>query len=148
MAGFASCMSSLRRAGFYSCGHHYLDFDAFSFLNSQHINMLVSPLIIYLWQLADSLRTTLALISLLTGFAAFGVTLFWRVEEVAKAKKFVILLWLLFSALLGLHTVIPSSKTIAMMVVIPAITNSEAVQKDLPEIYDLAVKSLKESLTK
>ena len=49
-------------------------------------------------------------------------------------------LWVLFA-------LTPSSKTIAMMVVIPKIVDSKVVQQDLPEIYDLALKALKEQLT-
>lgn len=41
---------------------------------------------------------------------------------------------------------IPSSNTVAMMVVIPKIANSEAIQRDLPDVYRAAVDALKEQL--
>lgn len=41
----------------------------------------------------------------------------------------------------------PSSKTIAMMVIIPKLAESKALQQDIPELYDLALKSLKEQIT-
>lgn len=40
----------------------------------------------------------------------------------------------------------PSTKTLCAVVVVPAIANSEAVQKDFPELYTLAVEKLKEQL--
>lgn len=43
-------------------------------------------------------------------------------------------------------TVTPSTKTLAAMIVVPAIANSQAVQKDFPQLYDLAVNKLKEQL--
>lgn len=45
-----------------------------------------------------------------------------------------------------LATFIPSSKTIAVMVIAPAIVNSKPVQEDVPELYNLAVDALKSSL--
>ena len=48
----------------------------------------------------------------------------------------------------GLATAfIPSTKTLATMVVIPAIANSDVLQKDMPELYNLAKEKLKESIT-
>lgn len=40
----------------------------------------------------------------------------------------------------------PSSKAIAVMVIAPAIINSEPIQKDSPEIYQMAKDALKETL--
>lgn len=45
-----------------------------------------------------------------------------------------------------LFAVTPNSRTVATMVVLPAIVNSEPIQKDLPEIYNMAVEALKDSL--
>ena len=42
---------------------------------------------------------------------------------------------------------LPNSKTIAVMVVVPALVESKAIQKDLPELYDMGIKALKSSLT-
>jgi hypothetical protein len=38
---------------------------------------------------------------------------------------------------------IPTSKELAMIYVVPSITESQVIKQDLPEIYDLGVKSLK-----
>jgi len=44
-------------------------------------------------------------------------------------------------------TLMPSTKTLCAMFVVPAIVNSQAVQKDFPELYALAVEKLKSQLT-
>lgn len=50
--------------------------------------------------------------------------------------------------LIFFSVLIPTSKTIAMMVIIPEIAHSKVVQQDLPDIYNAAVKSLKDQLSK
>ena len=45
-----------------------------------------------------------------------------------------------------LYAVIPSTKTLAAMLIVPAIANSEVIQKDMPELYNLAVEKLKDTL--
>lgn len=46
--------------------------------------------------------------------------------------------------LLGLA--MPNSKTVALMIILPKIAESKAIQTDLPEIYDDAVAALKSYL--
>lgn len=41
---------------------------------------------------------------------------------------------------------IPSSKEMAMIYAVPAITRSDVVREDLPELYDYGVKALKQQL--
>lgn len=41
---------------------------------------------------------------------------------------------------------LPKSSTLAAMLIAPAIANSEVVQKDVPELYNLAVEALKQKL--
>jgi hypothetical protein len=43
-------------------------------------------------------------------------------------------------------TLLPRSNTVAMMVVIPKIAESKAIQQDLPDIYNAAVDALKSKL--
>jgi uncharacterized membrane protein YccC len=100
--------------------------------------METSPFTVYLWQQADSL------INLFIGMAvAFGVLAF--VISLRVIKTFVALISAAF-VFAGLGMITPSSRTIAMMYAIPAIVNSEPIQQDLPELYDMAVKSLKDQL--
>lgn len=57
---------------------------------------------------------------------------------------------LLFPWLLALFGIIfvPTSKEMAMIYVVPSITESQVVKQDIPEIYDLGVKALKDWLKK
>jgi hypothetical protein len=40
----------------------------------------------------------------------------------------------------------PSTKNYPVIKVLPKVVNSEAVQKDIPELYDLAINYLKKEL--
>ncbi len=42
---------------------------------------------------------------------------------------------------------VPSTKEMAAIIIVPKIANSTAVQKDVPELYGLGVEWLKEKLT-
>lgn len=126
--------------------------------------MAVSPFTVYLWQQADSFVTLfkvssgfLGLISviLLVVSIAMSETSIYKSKErnneiTAAANRFFKTKFLpclasfLFCLLLA--TAVPSTKTIAVMYAVPAIVNSKPVQQDLPELYDMAVKSLKEQL--
>ena len=46
------------------------------------------------------------------------------------------------------HAFMPSTKTVCATLLIPAIANSDAIQKDVPELYTLAVEKLKDTLKK
>jgi hypothetical protein len=46
----------------------------------------------------------------------------------------------------ALSAFLPGTKTLAAAYVVPAIASSQAVQKDFPELYDLAINKLKEQL--
>lgn len=134
----------------------------------------MTPFTIYLWQQADSLDNPFIIFGVISTIAAvvtFAVQKALEVslkdslegcsaydsphfkerfdkthEMLSSAKKkwkqfttFAVFCWLLVA-------LIPSSKTIAMMVAIPAIANSEPIQKDLPELYQLAKDALKEQI--
>lgn len=43
-------------------------------------------------------------------------------------------------------TLTPSKETFAAMIIVPEIAKSDAIRKDLPEIYDMAVKKIKDEL--
>jgi len=106
----------------------------------------MTPFTIYLWQLADNLRCLLGVVAILLGFAAGFILFISTVEQEAflvKVGAIFLVATLLFGAC---ATLMPSSKTIAMMVAIPAIANSEPIQKDLPELYQLAKEALKEQI--
>lgn len=119
----------------------------------------MTPFTIYLWQQVDSIIHCLDMFALpvsAIGFAGLLITtiaLAVEGDDESVQKRFAparnaSLATLLLSAFLSFTaSIIPSSKTIAMMVAIPAIANSEPIQKDLPELYQLAKDALKEQIT-
>lgn len=136
--------------------------------------MNISPLTIYLWQLADRFVWASCTITTILGVVSFVALVTWAVTwgntsmnrslgedhnaiapRVAQAKENLpkCKMWAvrLVSGLLfwvGLSAFLPSSNTIAMMVIIPEIAHSKVVQQDLPDIYNAAVKALKDQLAK
>lgn len=113
--------------------------------------MNISPLTIYLWQLADKLIAASAALTVAAGIAAFFAAIFSTYPDenlAAFAKSKIKVAVVSFVTLFAVGTLLPSSKTIAMMVVIPEIAHSKIVQQDLPDIYNAAVKALKDQLAK
>ena len=111
---------------------------------------------IYLWTRLDSLNslfTAVAILITILFSIAIIVLIIQNVEgssdddekavteRVIKKTMFpLILFW--FLAIMT-----PSSKDFALMYALPKIANSDAIQKDLPEIYGLAQERLKELLS-
>lgn len=104
----------------------------------------MTPFTIYLWQQVDVLHAALG-IFLGVGSVVYATISFagWVDHDITPKK------WPLYYLvpMFVVFIFIPSSKTIAMMVAIPAIANSEPIQKDLPELYQLAKDALKEQIT-
>ena len=118
--------------------------------------MTLSPWTIYLWGIADSVSSaaqTVFALSLLPTAILGGIYILAKCQADEDWEGFpVVKSWFrraitvaIFNLLLA--TFLPSSKTIAMMVVLPAIVNSEPIQKDLTEVYRMAVDALKDQLT-
>jgi len=114
--------------------------------------MTLSPLLIYLWGVADNLKqltfafSFLGVMVVIIGLFIMFLSMIHDDEEIImKFKPFLVKfgICVLLSSLF--HCLIPSSKTIAVMVVAPAIVNSSVVQKDIPELYKVGVEALKES---
>lgn len=115
--------------------------------------MTLSPFIIYLWGIADNLQTLFCILGIIFGIAALFTLLFANIERGGFAtpegkrlvRPFAITACLAFVCA-ACAALTPSSKTLAIMVVAPAIVNSKPIQQDLPEVYSLAVDALKQSL--
>ena len=113
--------------------------------------MNITPLTIYLWQLADRLGNFFVATALVTAFIAAGSLLFSScpIDDLAeRAKKIIKPATCLSTIFAVLAAFCPSSSTIAMMIVIPEIAHSKVVQQDLPDIYNAAVEALKNQLKK
>ena len=119
--------------------------------------MNISPLTIYLWQLADDFRSNafiISMIALVVGVILIAGSAIASMEpqDLTPEKRKKIRCWGVVSCLFAgvfffANTFVPSSKTIAMMVIIPKIAESSVVKQDLPDLYDIAIKTLKEQLT-
>lgn len=107
--------------------------------------MTLSPWIIYLWGIADNISSLFEVSAIATVITA--VVLFLRAiceGESLKPGTVTAIVALCFGAF---WVVTPSSKTVAVMVVAPAIVNSEPIQKDLPELYKAAKDALLQTLS-
>lgn len=70
-----------------------------------------------------------------------------RLELTEKTKKAARRCSIWFLIAMGSMAFLPTSKTLAASYLAPMIANSAAVQRDFPELYNLAVQKLKEQLT-
>lgn len=111
--------------------------------------MSLSPWIIYLWGIADGLSATLFAASIFSAvsYLVYCVAKWLDNQEDTIKRPSTCHIWI--TAILALFSVLtPSSKTIAVMVVAPAIVNSAPIQKDLPDLYKAAKDALMSTLTK
>ena len=117
--------------------------------------MNISPWLIYIWGIADRLASVLGAMipaTLVLGVVAFAIRCACESESgVSKAtvlslRRICATMFVLLPISVIGYALMPSSKTIAIMVVVPAIIESDVIQKDLPEIYNLGVEALKEQL--
>lgn len=117
--------------------------------------MTISHTMMYWFTRLDGINTILSIAGVLITFALLFLTVVYFAETVnatydqedekelnimKKWIKGLLLPWIF--VLLGV-LFIPTSKELAMIYVVPSITESQVVKQDLPEIYDLGVKSLK-----
>lgn len=115
--------------------------------------MTLSPWIIYLWGIADSINNAAHFFSVGSGIATLVCTVCYLACKYDNDERGVEVLpiktvWVIFLAAFSINVAFPSSKTIAVMVVAPAIVNSAPIQKDLPELYKVAKDALMSTLTK
>lgn len=117
--------------------------------------MTISHTMMYWFTRLDGINTVLTDAGILMSFAIlyliciyFGESVNSVNDEYGKKELNImknLIKWLLFPwifAILGV-LFIPTSKEMAMIYVVPSITESQVIKQDLPEIYDLGVKSLK-----
>lgn len=125
--------------------------------------MNISPLTIYLWQMADGFSHTADVFFFISGILTVFLLMLYgwarifecpddeeaknnnELRQMRKVAKGLVPFFFIAGLVSNL---VPNSKTIAMMVVIPEIAHSKVVQQDLPDIYNAAVKALKDQLAK
>ena len=112
----------------------------------------MNPFLIYLWGIADSVGQFFAAASVVMLVACVMVAIFFPLiaMEFKGVAKIIgtwfqrVIVAIVVSGLIGV--LIPDSKTIAAMVVIPVIAESDAIREDIPQLYGAAIEKLKESL--
>lgn len=120
------------------------------------------PLFIYFFGIADKLISTAYFLSWILGIVSvIGLIIAYSIKsanysdvydeaEGNKLKERIVKyfkrLYIYHILCVFIYVLIPSSKTIACMYVIPQIASSKVIQQDLPEIYDMAVSALKENI--
>lgn len=91
----------------------------------------------------------MAIVGTILAAVVFCFSPFWADEDLVDAKwrKWFVLgpLSVLFVGGVG-HAFIPSTKTAAAMIVLPAVANSETVQTEAADLYRLAKKALADAV--
>lgn len=114
----------------------------------------MTPTLIYVWGIADNVRGCLSALLAVAAFAAAGSIMAHvacKSEDLENGARLAMVTFKR-SITIGLPILVawasvPSSKTIAAMVIIPTIANSEVIKRDIPDIYEAAISKLKEELT-
>jgi hypothetical protein len=105
---------------------------------------MISAFEIYLVMQLDSIVTVFFVFAVASGFVALFLGFIGAAEDnpvwLAFAKRLCV--WSVASSLLAAF--VPSTKTAAAMLVIPAIANSEAAHKEAGELYVIAKQALKD----
>lgn len=115
--------------------------------------MTISHTMMYWFTRLDGINTLLTLIGVLCSLTLIFMTIGYFVTSVDQDEQLLFVNYTLKKWIKGLLLpwifvllgvlFIPTSKELAMIYVVPSITESQVVKQDLPEIYDLGVKSLK-----
>jgi hypothetical protein len=114
---------------------------------------MITPFTVYLVMQADKFSALLATVSILAVLITLVIVILGALQSpigddpVQLWRKHKLKMWICIAASAGMaFTLMPSTNTLAAMFIAPAIANSEVVQKDVPELYNLAVEALKQKL--
>lgn len=116
--------------------------------------MTITPATLYWLTRLDSICGLMVFLIILCAFGALATAMQWGVnepideEEKAPYKK-----WFKRESIVALIcglilTFLPTTKEMAMIYVVPHISESQVIKQDIPELYDLGVNALKDWLKK
>lgn len=120
--------------------------------------MTITPSMMYWFTRLDGINgffEATMILTCLAGLVFFVITIYLFLEEGLPEKddEGLILVkraWRWWFTVLAISTLgaifIPTSKQMAMIYVVPSITESQVVKQDIPELYDLGVDALKDWL--
>lgn len=106
----------------------------------------MSAWMVYAWSQADTFRSVAGMFSMVTLMfvTMFGFFIHSGGAEIPRWFRTVGIA----AAIIGIAALIaPSSRTIALMYVLPRVAESDAIQRDVPELYRLAIDALKAELS-
>lgn len=114
---------------------------------------MITPFEVYLVMQLDSISTGLSVSSAASGMVAGFLSMMWFMsvlhedDDVCRKLTYPLkrALWVLVPCIL-LNALLPSTKTAAAMIVLPAITSEEVVRplgNEARELYDLAKDALR-----
>ena len=124
---------------------------------------MISPLEIYVVLQMDSIKEALPFVVAASGISALGCVFVGSIGATpeiydtdnqrdakivlkAAAFKWAKRLLVVCSLSTSMASLLPSTKTLAAMFIIPAVMNNETVQKEAGEIYTMAKDALKEAV--
>lgn len=118
--------------------------------------MTITPAIMYWFTRLDEITNLFQIVTIVgVPVLVFLSVFYWGTGDntgdmyehktVGGIIKWLVPIWLF--SLIGLLFV-PTSKQMAMIYVVPQITESQVVKQDIPELYDLGVNALKDWLKK
>ncbi len=102
---------------------------------------------LYLWSISGNVQTLFVVCGIVLSVG--GMFMFVEMSEFEESPEFswTILIPMLGVTMLLLSALIPCKKDIAMIYIVPKIANSDIIQKDVPEMYDLAKDRIKELIS-
>ena len=116
--------------------------------------MTITPATLYWITRLDEINCLCTIVAIFSIFAFVIGVIMWIAnldynDDYCEAGKKIAKATGIVSALaLTIGLFVPTSKEMAMIYVVPHITESQVVKQDIPEVYDLGVKALKDLLKK
>lgn len=116
--------------------------------------MTITPATLYWITRLDGINCLCAIVAVFSilgfiiGFIMWIANIDYNDEYCEAGKKITKATGIIATLALTISLFIPTSKEMAMIYVVPHLAESQVVKQDIPEIYDLGVKSLKDWLKK
>lgn len=89
-----------------------------------------------------------SIIAFIIGFIMWIANLDYNDEYCEAGKKITKATGIIATLALTIGLFVPTSKEMAMIYVVPHLAESQVVKQDIPEVYDLGIKALKDWLKK
>lgn len=118
--------------------------------------MTITPAIMYWFTRLDQITEAITVVQILSIIAMLIFICIWLYNasyngddddtEVSIPRRITKWSFFIFIVSMTIGLFIPTSKQMAMIYVVPQITESQVVKQDIPELYDLGINALKDWL--